>query len=43
MLPGASGFRWMPLKMAGIEMITMDASTVAIIVPRVVLDSAAHL
>jgi len=40
MFPGASGFRWMPRKMAGMEMITMDASSVAISTPSVVLDSA---
>ena len=40
MLPGAVGLRWMPRKMAGIEMITMDASIVAIVMLRVVLDSA---
>ena len=43
MLPGASGSRWMPRKIAGIDMITIDASIVAIIIPSVVLDSATHL
>ena len=43
MFPGPSGFRWMPRKMAGIEMITMDASIVAIVMPSVVFDSAIHL
>ena len=31
MLPGPSGFRWMPRKMAGIAMITIEASIVAIV------------
>ena len=43
MLPGASGLRWMPRKMAGIAMITIEASIVAIVMLRVVLDSATHL
>ena len=43
MLPGANGSRWMPRKMAGIEMITIDASTVAMNIPRLVLDRATHL
>ena len=43
MLPGASGFRWMPRKMAGIAMITIDASIVAIDMLSVVLESATHL
>ena len=43
MLPGASGFRWMPRKMAGIAMITIDASMVAIVMLSVVLDRAIHL
>src|SRR5256885_11073256 len=42
MLPGSSGFRWMPRKMAGIAMITIEASIVAIVMLRVVLDSATH-
>src|SRR6266571_3277287 len=33
----------MPRKMAGIEMITIDASIVAIVMPSVVLDRATHL
>ena len=33
----------MPRKMAGIATITMDASMVAIVIARVVLDSATHL
>src|SRR5438067_8192712 len=43
MLPGSSGFRWMPRKMAGIAMITMEASIVAIVMLSVVLDRAIHL
>ena len=43
MLPGVSGFRWMPRKMAGIAMITIEASIVAIVMLSVVLDSATHL
>ena len=42
-MPGASGSRRMPRKMAGIAMITMDASMVAIVMLSVVLDSAIHL
>ena len=42
MLPGASGFRPMPRKMAGIAMITIEASIVAIVMLSVVLDSAIH-
>ena len=42
MLPGASGFRRMPRKMAGIAMITIEASIVAIVMLSVVLDSAIH-
>ena len=33
----------MPLKIAGSEMITMDALTVAMSMPSVVLDSTDHL
>jgi hypothetical protein len=33
----------MPLKIAGSEMITIDALTVAIRMPSVVFDSATHL
>jgi hypothetical protein len=33
----------MPRKMAGIATITMDASIVAIVIARVVLDRATHL
>src|SRR5213078_709255 len=43
MLPGSSGFRWMPRKMAGIAMITIEASIVAIVMLSVVLDRATHL
>src|SRR5438132_10472359 len=43
MLPGDSGFRWMPRKMAGIAMITIEASIVAIVMLSVVLDRAIHL
>lgn len=43
MLPGAVGSRWMPRKMAGIEMITIEASIVAIVMLSVVFDSAIHL
>ncbi len=42
MLPGVSGFRWMPRKMAGIATITIDASIVAIVMLSVVLDRATH-
>src|SRR5512142_114445 len=42
MLPGSSGFRWMPRKMAGIAMITIEASIVAIVMLSVVLDRATH-
>lgn len=43
MLPGASGFRWMPRKMAGIAIMTMEPSIVAIEILSVVFDSATHL
>ena len=43
MLPGSSGFRPMPRKMAGIAMITIEASIVAIVMLSVVLDRAIHL
>src|SRR5882724_10226153 len=42
MLPGSSGFRWIPRKMAGTAMITIEASIVAIVMLRVVLDRATH-
>src|ERR1700691_5529313 len=41
-LPGVSGFRPMPRKMAGIATITIDASIVAIVMLSVVLDRAIH-
>ena len=43
MLPGSVGSRWMPRKMAGIAMITMEVSIVAIVMLSVVLESATHL
>src|SRR6266702_5259189 len=43
MLPGSVGSRWMPRKIAGIAMITIDVSIVAIIMLSVVLESATHL
>ena len=43
MLPGESGFRWMPRKMAGIAMMTIEAAIVAMGMLRVGLDSATHL
>ncbi len=42
MLPGASGLRWMPRKMAGIAMMTIEPSIVAISMLRVVFDRAIH-
>ena len=42
-MPGDSGLRWMPRKMAGIAMITMEASIVAIVMLSVVFDSVIHL
>ena len=42
MLPGAVGSRWMPRKMAGIAMITIEPSIVAIVMLSVVLESATH-
>src|SRR5208282_6743033 len=42
MLPGVSGFRPIPRKMAGIARITIEASIVAIVMLSVVLDSAIH-
>ena len=38
-MPGASGLRWMPRKIAGNEMSTIEALIVAINMPSVVLDS----
>ncbi len=43
MLPGASGSRPTPRKIAGSEMITMDWLIVASSTPTVVLDNAIHL
>src|SRR6266487_2240465 len=43
MLPGSVGSRWMPRKMAGIAMITIDVSIVAIIMLSVVFERATHL
>ena len=43
MLPGASGSRPIPRKIAGSEMITIDWLTVASRMPSVVLDRAIHL
>ncbi len=39
MLPGAVGSRWMPRKMAGMAMITIEPSIVAMSMLRVVLES----
>ena len=43
MLPGASGSRPIPRKIAGSEMITIDWLIVASSTPTVVLDNAIHL
>src|SRR5215467_3764920 len=43
MLPGAVGSRWMPRKIAGIAMITIEVSIVAISMLTVVFESATHL
>src|ERR1700744_1426919 len=43
MLPGASGLRWIPRKIAGIAMMTMEPSIVAIVMLRVVFERAIHL
>ncbi len=43
MLPGSSGLMWMPLKMAGSEMMTIDPSIDPISTPSVVFDRATHL
>ena len=43
MLEGVSGFRWIPRKIAGNAMITIDWLITAIKIPRVVFDSAIHL
>ncbi len=43
MLDGSRGSRWMPRKMAGREMITIELSRAAMNMPSVVLDRAVHL
>src|SRR5215467_6252479 len=43
MLPGDVGSRWMPRKMAGMAMITIEVSIVAMVTLSVVFDSAIHL
>ena len=43
MFEGRRGSRWIPRKMAGSAMRTMDASIVAINMPSVVMKSAIHL
>ncbi len=43
MFDGCSGSRWIPRKIAGREMITIELSSVAMNTPRVVFDSAVHL
>jgi hypothetical protein len=43
MLEGVRGSRWMPRKIAGREMRTIDASRAAMNIPSVVFDSAVHL
>ena len=43
MLPGANGSRWMPRKMAGRAMITIEPSSTAMKVAAVVLARADHL
>ena len=42
-MPGVSGFRWMPRKMSGSAISTIDELIVAIRIPMVVFDSATHL
>ena len=42
-LEGSRGLRWMPRKMSGSAMSTMEASIVAISMPSVVMNSAIHL
>ncbi len=41
-MPGSSGFRSIPRKIAGSEMITIEELIVAISIPSVVLVSAIH-
>ncbi len=43
MLLGRSGSRWMPRKMAGRAISTMEASSDAMNMPSVVFDRAVHL
>ena len=43
MLAGWSGSSWMPRKMAGSEMSTIELSSVAMNMPSVVFDRAVHL
>ncbi len=43
MLPGASGSRWMPRKIAGSAMMTMDPSSCDMNAAAVVFASATHL
>ncbi len=43
MFDGISGFRWIPRKIAGSAMITIDWLITAIKIPSVVFDSAIHL
>ena len=43
MLPGASGSRWMPRKIAGSAMMTIEPSSVDMKTAAVVFDSATHL
>ena len=43
MLPGASGSRWMPRKIAGSAMITIEPSSADMNTAIVVLESATHL
>ncbi len=43
MLDGCSGSRWMPRKIAGSEIRTIEESSDAMNTPRVVFESAVHL
>ena len=43
MFPGASGSRWMPRKIAGSAMITIEPSRADMNTAIVVLESATHL
>ena len=43
MLPGDSGSRWMPRKIAGSAMITIEPSSAAMNMAAVVFASATHL